>query len=414
MKRILNRLKRFLLPVVLLIGVSFNAQKKSDFIHVNGQDLFLKNQKYFIRGTNLGNWLNPEGYMFLFKGASSYRLINEAFSEMVGPAFTARFWRAFQDNYVTKADIDYLASTGMNTIRIPFHYKMFTNQDYMGFNDPNRGFEILDRVIGWCKQAGLHVILDMHDAPGGQTGANIDDSYGFPWLFVDQSDRKLFVEIWERIAKHYANNPTVLGYDLLNEPIAPYFGADDEKFNKELQPLYIETTKAIRRFDKNHVIILSGAQWGGNTSVFTDWKFDDNLMFTIHRYQQKPDVSGIQDFLDFRKKTNLPLYMGETGENTDQWIASLRKTLDENNIGWTFWPYKKMESTSGIASIPVPKDWDTIRAFTAKDNHTFGELYKSRPDQEIVRAALTRLLVNIKFRNNKINEGYVKALGLKP
>ena len=62
----------------------------------------------------------------------------------------------------------------------------------MGETKNQNGFEILDEVIGWCKEAGIYVILDMHDAPGGQTGDNIDDSYAYPWLMENAENQKQF------------------------------------------------------------------------------------------------------------------------------------------------------------------------------------------------------------------------------
>ena len=70
-----------------------------NFIKVEQQNLIgTDGQKFFIRGTNLGNWLNPEGYMLGFKRTSSVRLIDNAFRELVGPDFTDQFWKSFKDN----------------------------------------------------------------------------------------------------------------------------------------------------------------------------------------------------------------------------------------------------------------------------------------------------------------------------
>ena len=54
----------------------------------------------------------------------------------------------------------------------------------------DEGFAPLDRVIGWARELGLWIVLDMHGAPGGQTGANIDDGTGTPWLFESRGDRR--------------------------------------------------------------------------------------------------------------------------------------------------------------------------------------------------------------------------------
>jgi len=65
------------------------------------------------------------------------------------------------------------------------------------------------------------------------------------------------------------------------------------------------------------------------------------MMYECHTYWSDTTQAAIQHFLDFREKTNLPMYMGETGENTDEWIGGFRRLLDENRMGWHFWPYKK-------------------------------------------------------------------------
>lgn len=404
----------WIITVLLLLGACRSEKapvtEPNKFIKVKGMDLVTPDgEKFLIRGTNLGNWLNPEGYMFLFSITNSPERINRAFCEMVGPDFTNKFWKQFKDNYITRADIQFLKGTGINSIRLPFHYKLFTDEDYMGLTGQQDGFERVDTLIGWCREAGLHLILDMHDAPGGQTGDNIDDSYGYPWLLENEDCQKQFIDIWVKIASRYKDEPVILGYDLMNEPIAPYFQNKDE-LNSKLEPLYKKTVEAIRQVDTNHVILLGGAQWNGNFDVFTDWNFDQNMMYTCHRYGGDPTTEAIQNLIDFRDKTNLPMYMGETGENTDEWIGALRRTLEQNNIGWHFWPYKKLKNSTSFVHVPVPENWEQIVAFTESPRISYQDIREARPDQAMVQKAMTDLLENCRFENCVVNEGYVKAL----
>ena len=385
------------------------------FIRIDGQNLIApQGEKFFIKGTNLGNWLNPEGYMFLFKKTSAPRLIDQAFKEMVGPDFTNKFWKLFKDNYVTREDIAYLKKTGTNTIRLPFHYKLFTDEDYMGLHSSQDGFQRTDSLISWCRKAGIYIILDMHDAPGGQTGDNIDDSYGYPWLFNSEESQKLFLDIWVKIATKYKDEPVILGYDLLNEPIAPYFGGDMTKLNASLEPLYKKAVAAIRQVDKNHIILLGGAQWDGNFDVFSDWKFDDKIMYTCHRYGGEPTANAIRKIIDFRNKTNRPMSMGEIGHNKDEWIASFCKTMEDNNIGYTFWPYKKMGDSTSFLHVNQPANWDKIMEYTEKPRGTYKDVREARPDQALVQKALLDYIESCKFANCTRNENYIKALGLRP
>lgn len=383
------------------------------FIRVEGEDLVAPDgSKFFIKGTNLGCWLNPEGYMFGFGRASSARLINEMFCEMVGPDRTAEFWKRFKDNYVTRADVEFIASCGANTIRIPFNYRVFTDEDYLGLTAAQDGFARIDSVVKWCGEFGLHVILDMHAAPGGQTGDNIDDSYGYPWLFESRPSQELFCDIWGRIADHYKDEPVVLGYELMNEPIAPYFDTQEE-LNAKFLPLCKEAVARIRQFDTNHIIVLGCPQWNTNFKPVTDWKFDDKMMLTCHRYGGEAGVEGIRDYIAFRDSTGLPMYMGEIGHNTMEWQTTYSRVMRENNIGYTFWPYKKRD-TECMVAFDVPQGWDEIVVpFAEGDRQDFGKVRALRPDQEKVWKAMCELTENLRFEKCHPLEAYIGSMMLK-
>lgn len=380
-----------------------------DFIRIDGTDLVAPDGSgFFIKGTNLGNWLNPEGYMFGFSKTNSAGMIDQMFRELVGPDFTDEFWKLFKDNYITRVDIEFIASTGSNTIRVPFHYKLFTDEDYMGLKSQQDGFKRLDDVIGWCREFGLYVILDMHDAPGGQTGDNIDDSYGYPWLLESEASQQLFCDIWREIADYYKNEPVILGYDLINEPVAPYFDNMDE-LNEKLEPLHKRVVAAIREVDTNHIILLGAPQWNGNFKPFKDWTYDDKLMWTCHRYGGDPIRPAIMNFIEFRDSTGLPMYMGEIGHNTDEWQETFCRTMIEANIGYTFWPYKKIRN-SCFSGITPPENWDNVVGFSEAPRSTFSEIRAARPDQEIARKAMLDFIEASRFENCTPQDSYIKSL----
>lgn len=109
----------------------------------------------------------------------------------------------------------------------------------------------------------------------------------------------MYCDIWCKIADRYKNEPVILGYELFNEPIAPYF-PNMEELNGSFKP-------------------------------FKDSKFDDKIMYTCHRYGGDPTKEAIQSIIDFRDKVNLPMYMGEIGHNTDEWQAAFCQTMREKN-----------------------------------------------------------------------------------
>ena len=404
-----------LLAASLMLGSCGEKAEKiqdfAEFITIQGQDLIKPDgTKLFIMGTNLGNWLNPEGYMFKFNKTNSPRFINEMFCQLVGPDFTAEFWKAFKDNYIIREDIQFIKNTGANTIRLPFHYKLFTDEDFMGLTAGQDGFARVDSVVEWCREADLYLILDMHDAPGGQTGDNIDDSYGYPWLFESEASQQLYCDIWRKIADRYKNEPVILGYELFNEPIAPYF-PNMEELNGKLEDIYKKGVAAIRE-DNNHIILLGGAQWNGNFKPFKDSKFDDKIMYTCHRYGGDPTKDDIQTIIDFRDSVNLPMYMGEIGHNTDEWQAAFCQTMRENNIGYTFWPYKKMDGSSFVGITP-PENWANILYFSESPRTSYKEIRDARPDQMMVRKAMMDFIEACKLKNCVVQEGYIQSLGMK-
>lgn len=403
------------MAVVSLAGAC-QAAPPAGFIRVRGVDLVDANgTKFCIRGTNVGHWLNPEGYIFGFGSrANSPRRIHDALCELAGESYVNDFWRRFVENYITRDDIRYIASTGATTVRVPFHYKLLCNEPYLGMTDAAEGFSLLDRVIGWCRDAGLRVILDMHDCPGGQTGDNIDDSYGYPWLFEDEEAQRKFVAIWQSIAERYADEPAVLGYDLMNEPIAHYFD-NREELIRRLEPLLIRASRAIRKKDPNHILIFAGAQWNTRfEGVYADWTFDDNLMYTCHIYKCPPESRSLAGFVRFRDACGRPMYMGETGENTDEWVGSFRRALDAENIGWTFWTYKRLDTGRSFVSVPLPEHWQAVADYVDGDRSTFAAIRERMPDRDEVRKALEGYLEACRFENCRRNEGYVSALGLNP
>lgn len=392
------------LPLLVLAWTSLGS---AQFAHTeNKQIVDAAGRPLLVRATNLGNWMVPEGYMWLFQGGpQSPREIRALVLELLGPEGSAAFWQKYRENYVTREDIALLHRAGFNAIRVPLHYSLFESDDA-------DGFKLLDRLITWSRAENLYVIFDLHAAPGGQTGTNIDDSAGYPWLYQSKQEQEHLMAVWRRLATHYRDEPAVLGYDLLNEPI-PHF-PKLATLNSSLEPLYKKLTGEIRRIDAHHILFLGGAQWDGNFSVFGK-PFDANTAYTFHKYWTAPDESVIRQYIDFRERYDVPIWMGESGENSDEWIAQFVKALEKNNVGWAFWPYKKMGKPSSVVSIIPPADWEKIVEFAKLPRGTghAEEQMKARPEQETITRAFEELLESVRLQKCRVNEGYLRALGLK-
>ncbi len=403
------RFKQF--PLLVLAAAALTAaapaQTPQGFAHISGRQILDPAGKpLHMRGTSIGNWLVTEGYMFGLEGGPQSKSEIEALvAELLGPEHSTEFWQQYRERWFTAADIHLLHQTGSNTLRIPLHYSLFETDDAVGFR-------LVDQVVGWCHAEGIYVILDLHAAPGGQTGANIDDSSGYPWLYRSPQEQAHLVAIWQRLARHYKNDRTVIGYDLLNEPIPSF--PKLQVYNADLEPIYRKLTAAIRPIDPNHILFLGGAQWDSNFAVFGP-PFDSNTAYTFHTYWTTPVQATIQKYVDFSTRYNVPLWLGESGENTDEWITSFRTLLETNDIGWTFWPYKKLARNSAFVTVKPPENWGEIVVFAKLPRGTGAneQRLKARPDQGVIDKAFADLLTNIESAHTTPNPGYLKALGLE-
>jgi hypothetical protein len=362
---------------------------------------------FVIRGINLGNWLVPEGYMFKFRRMHAPKEINRLIERLVGPATAAEFWDIFRENYVTEDDIRFIKAAGFNTVRVPLHYALF-----MDLADPSRydgpGYRLLDRVIAWSRAAGLKVIVDLHAAPGGQTGVNHDDGTGFPLVFYVPSYRRQTIDLWRHLAERYRDEPTILGYDLLNEPISPY--NDVDYLNPRLEPLYQEIVAAIRSVDPHHVVFTAAAQWSTNFAVFGR-PFDDNIAYTYHKFWASTERDSVQSYVNFANRYDVPIFLGESGELTDDWNRAFRQLNERFGINWCFWTFKNLDSPSTVISAPLPDGWDRIAAL---GNQTPDEWeHETLPTPAEAKQILWAYLEAIKFKNGHVNASYLDSLGLK-
>ncbi len=395
---------------VLACAAAVVTARAEGFVSVQGARIVdAQGRPLLLRGINLGNWLVPEGYMFEFKKPNSPRLVEQVASELLGPEEARTFWIRHQDNFITREDITLIGRLGFNSVRVPFNYRLFTPENQPGVFT-GRGFELLDRLVDWCRAEKLLVLLDLHCAPGGQTGDNIDDGWGYPFLFECAADQDRTVELWRRVARHYKDEPAILGYDLLNEPIAHFF--DTTRLNPLLEPLYRRITAAVRETDRRHLVFLGGAQWDSNFKVFGP-PFDGKSVYTFHKYWTAPTREVIQDYLDFSERHHVPLYMGESGENNNDWIRQFRQTLEANGVGWCFWPYKKVAAESCVVRVKRPEHYEDLLRYAEAPRATFEEIRAARAASPHAAEALRGLVAACRLSAAEINSGYVEALGLK-
>jgi hypothetical protein len=390
---------------LLMISALACSAPAAGFLHTQGENIVnSQGQKVLLRGVGLGNWMLPEGYMWRFgESGDRPRRIEKIVSDLIGPERAAEFWKEYRNEYVTENDIRRLSGLGFNSVRPALDARLFLSEGENPVFQPE-GFALLDNLVHWCQRNGVYVIIDLHAAPGGQTGQNIDDSANDqPELFMNPTNQDRLVALWVKLATRYHDDPTVAAYDLLNEPLPERTGAA-AKYKHELEPLYKRITQAIRAVDQKHIITVEGANWANDWSVFST-PFDRNLVYQFHYYcwANPTRLDDIHQFLDRRKQFGAPLWAGETGEKDEAIYWATTDYFEANNIGWSFWPWKKMNTRNTPYSIKTPQNWDAIMAYSERRG-------TPKPSPEASLKAFDELLQNIRLENCEFYPEVVNAI----
>ena len=395
-----SRFNRFSLFIFLLLFQPlFHAQ---GFLHTQGTKIVDgNNTEVYLQGMGLGGWLVQEGYMLGTSGfANSPSEIRAKIEALIGTANTDLFYSEYRKNFVTREDIKQMAAWGFNSLRLPMHYNLLTPKGQIG-TYLESGFATIDSLLQWCKEYHIYLILDLHCAPGGQNSANISDyNSAYPSLWQDAQNRIQTVALWKKLAERYANEQWIGGYDLLNETVW-----DMGTTNQALRDLFIEITDSIRVVDKNHIVYIEGNNWATDFRGLTP-AWDNNMVYSFHKYWNSNDVSSIQGYLNVRSQTNCPLWLGESGENSNQWFADCISLMKANNIGWSWWSLKKLESISGLVSIRKPSEYDQLLKYWSGS--------ASKPTASYAFSALLKLTQNVLFAACTPNPTVIDAMFRMP
>ncbi len=384
------------------------------FLKADGPQIVNANgEKIILRGMGLGGWMLQEGYMLRVQGIGQQQnVIRAKITELIGKEKTEEFYDAWLANHTRKIDIDSMSAWGFNSIRLPMHYNLFTlpveQEPLVGLNAWNpKGFILTDSLLKWCAANKMYLILDLHAAPGGQgNDLNISDrDPSKPSLWQDEMNRKKMIALWRKLAERYASSPWIGAYDIINEPNWGFEKPEDkngcgESTNVPLKKLMVDITNAIREVDKNHLVIIEGNCWGNNyNGIFPPW--DSNMVISFHKYWNYNDQASIQKFIDIRKQYNAPVWLGESGENSNLWFRDAIHLMEKNEIGWAWWPLKKLGFNNPLEVI-TPVGYQKILDYW--DNK--GE--KPSPDEAY--QGLMELANNLKLENCVYHKDVIDAM----
>ncbi len=369
---------------------------KDAFLRAEGKEL--KNAKgdaVSLKGINIGGyfvqefWMNPTEYT---DHVTCQKEMEETLEERFGKEKAEELFKIYQDNFFTEKDFDKIKELGFNSIRLPFWYGTFADEKNNWKED---AFERVDWFVEEAAKRDIYVVLDMHGAFGSQNGSDHSGIDGreekmkaSEFFFGDNAsqNQEKYYAMWEKIAEHYKGNPTVAGYDLLNEPYCTYrynTGMSDDEIHKLLWDVYDKAYDKIREIDPDHVIIMEATWDSWDLPNPQDYQWE-NVMYEYHQYEYSnyENENNMQITSMERKLHNVelssydvPNYMGEFNyfNNMDAWTEGL-KLLDEKGFNWSIWSYKCLLENENwgverisLKKVDIEKDsYETIKETWSK------------------------------------------------
>lgn len=402
------------LVLVIIIGFcgSLGSQGQN-FVKAQGARLVDgKGHPLLLRGMGLGGWMLQEGYMFRLGSRGQQYRIKEGIQELIGPEKREAFYKGWLTHHTRKIDIDSMAAWGFNSIRLPMHYNLYTlpieQEPVAGQNTwLEEGFALTDSLLSWCEANQVYLILDLHAAPGGQ-GNDLpisDRNPAQPSLWQSEANQQKTIALWRKLAERYANKTWIAGFDLINEPNWGFQDAKDtrgteETRNEPLRKLMVAITQAIREVDKNHLIIIEGNGFGNNyRGLLPTW--DPNMALSFHKYGNFNTQEAIQSFLNLRKEHQVPLWLGESGENSNTWFTDAIRLMEKNDMGWCWWQEKKMGINNPL-EIRVTPGYEKLLAYWNGKG--------PKPSEAEASQTLNELLELLKLENNRYHPDVVDAM----
>ncbi|MCR5886905.1 cellulase family glycosylhydrolase [Hymenobacter sp. J193] len=395
-------LRGLCLLLVLLAGLGFGRQAHAQsFLRASGTKIVnASNQEVILNGMNLGGWALQEGYIIKpgwpgIDGKQTQGTVKKAlYNAGMSDAEVEAFYQDYRNNFITKPDLDYIASKGFNCVRLPLHYDLFltpsqravrnsvirgtvTYASYVSqltewynadqlFTDAAsmEAVRLIDNTLAWAAANKMYVVLDLHAAPGSQgTDANISDSLT-PLDFWNQSIyQDITNRLWSTIAARYKNDARIAMYDLINEP-------NNVPSNQQIHDVFQRLINTVRAQGDNHLLLLEGNGWGNDYNYMEKRTFTNNanLVYNSHRYSGTGyeldngvnstgggpnSLRFIGTMKQFRIDNDVPIWVGETGENTFTWMQDAAKNLNSVGIGWCHWTYKRFEDRNNAAFMRI-------------------------------------------------------------
>ncbi|MFI3189600.1 glucan 1,3-beta-glucosidase [Crenothrix sp. D3] len=355
-----------------------------------------------LRGVNLGGWLVLEKWITpsLFEGLEATDETTYC-AELGERADT--LLKQHWNSYITREDFAWLAKTGINAVRLPVGHWLF-GADYpyhRSYGEARHpfvvgGLDIVDKVFDWAEEFGLHVILDLHAAPGCQNGFDNGGIKDVCEWHTDPAYLEHSLSVLERLAERYHNRPALHGIETLNEP---RWDVDTDLLKK----YHTDAYHRIRQYchpEDVAVVFHDGFRSHREYIDFLKEPEFKNIVFDIHRYQcfsreeidmdiyhhiHRAAITWKEEADDIISDLGQQVYCGEWSLGLDLKVVSLwaegpfnhaLENMDdfqlnlayrgyaaaqlltfEKYLGWFFWNYKTETTPAWCFRDCVERGW---------------------------------------------------------
>ena len=285
------------------------------------------------------------------------------------------------------AMLDQIVTLGFNCIRVPFSTQLFdagskpNGIDYTQNPDlvEKSGPDILDALIHKAGARGLRIILDRHRPDSGAQS---------PLWYTAQYDEARWISDWTMLATKYKDDPTVVAFDLHNEPHATATWGDGNMAT-DWRLAAERAGNAILAVDPDALIVVEGIEvvdnnyywWGGNLRAAgtapVQLAAPDHVIYSPHEYPASiymqswfsdptypANLASVWDTTWGDVSATAPVLIGEFGTKlaTDldrQWLATLAGYIKARGLSFTFW---SLNPDSGDTGGILGDDWVTVNA----------------------------------------------------
>lgn len=207
----------------------------------------MKTFKGFQKGVNLGGWISQ----------------------------FAKYDTGHFDTFIQEGDIKDIARLGFDHVRVPVDYNVLEDEDG---NILESGFAYLSNCRKWCEDAGLNMLIDLHEC-FGYSFDPLKKDMDRKKFFYDEALQERFLKLWDQIAERFGKYPEQVAFEPLNEVVL-------QEVSDAWNGLLARYIKRMRTFAPDSFIIVGGVCYNNVLSVpLLDVPVDEHIVYNFHCYE---------------------------------------------------------------------------------------------------------------------------------